>query len=71
MPTETPSSLFCSQAAVLCMRQCLTSNEGLKQHLDTLNSRSTSPHALYQALKPFCSDTHELPCNRVQYDDDW
>ena len=49
-----PKSVFCSQAMVLCLKQCISSIEGLAVALAPLNSRTTTPQALYVALKFFC-----------------
>ena len=48
-----PSSLFCSQAAVLCLRHAVDPDSPLGAALAKLNSRTTSPNALFTALSAF------------------
>lgn len=63
VPTHLPpTSLFCSQAVVLCLRKCLSENQTLLEKINKVNSRITTPHMLYELLKPFCLPDHE-PCN--------
>ena len=50
------SALFCSQAVILCLRHCITSNPQLSEVLAELNSRTTTPNMLYEAIKPFAAD---------------
>jgi hypothetical protein len=51
--TQTvPESLFCSQAAVICLRHALQDDTPLAKVVQSLNSRLTTPSALYTALLP-------------------
>lgn len=47
-------SVYCSQAVVLVMRECLKDRASLMEQLDGLNSRLTSPCTLYTRLKGYC-----------------
>jgi hypothetical protein len=53
-------SLFCSQAATLVLRSALQPGQ-LQSVLCGLNSRTTTPNMLYEALKPFCGSGDD-PC---------
>lgn len=62
-PTDAPPpTLFCSQAAVLCLRHALegaTDPSPLADALRNLNSRVTTPSTLFKALKG-CTDEIDL-----------
>jgi hypothetical protein len=53
-------SLFCSQAATLILKNCITENLPLIEKLQTLNSKTTSPNILYETLLPFCECDDEF-----------
>ena len=48
------SSLFCSQAAVLVLRNCLIPEREITKALTGVNSRCILPNMLYNILTPFC-----------------
>ena len=47
-------TLFCSQAMVLILRQCLEENHPVRKVLDPVNSRVITPTQLFDILKPVC-----------------
>jgi hypothetical protein len=47
-------TLFCSQAMVLILRQCLEENHPVRNAISSLNSRVVTPSQLYTILKPVC-----------------
>lgn len=55
-------SLFCSQAAVLALRQSLAVEHPVRRELDKYNSRTMLPYHLYKLLQPFCQ---ALDCNAL------
>lgn len=56
-------SLFCSQAAVLALRNCLSTRHAVFRALWQVNSRSCVPNMLYDLLLPV---TEELCCFPLQ-----
>jgi hypothetical protein len=51
VPADNPKTLFCSQAAVLCIRQAVDPTSVLGQAVAKVHSRVTSPSALYAWAK--------------------
>ena len=47
--------VYCSQAAVLMMRNCLSadSNASLLKVINGMNSRDVTPHKLFETVKPY------------------
>ncbi len=54
------SSLYCSQAVTLVLRECVTENKELSSALCAMNSRFTTPNMLYEVLKPHAPETTAL-----------
>lgn len=54
------TTLFCSQAAVLCLRKALDPTHGLHLIVTTLNSRITTPQTLFNSLLPFCTEVESI-----------
>lgn len=57
--SEPPASLFCSQAAVLCLRYALAGEREtspLARCVYSLNSRITTPSTLYTSLYPLAQE---------------
>ena len=52
-------TLFCSQAITLVLRMCLDPSHRLAPVLAKLNSRTTTPSMLYDAVLPHCES---VPC---------
>lgn len=48
---EMLEKVFCSQAALLVLKNCLSENEALMVALKGLNSRLTSPSILYRSIQ--------------------
>lgn len=61
---KTLKSLFCSQAAVLALRQSLAEDHPVRLVLDKYNSRTMLPYHLYRLLQPFCQ---ALDCNALAH----
>jgi hypothetical protein len=57
---ETPSTLYCSQFAVLILKRCISYSvhPDLSIVLKNLNSRCVSPHMLYKLLLPHSDELH-------------
>lgn len=57
-PTEkdiyNAKTLFCSQAMVLILRQCLDADHPVRKVLTPVNSRTVTPSQLYEILQPIC-----------------
>ena len=47
-------ALFCSQALVLVLRECLEPEHPLQTHLAAINSRTISPSQVFEVLKQHC-----------------
>ena len=56
VPDDAPiKSVFCSQLAVLTIRRCLSvSAAEVRKQCRAVNSRCTTPNALYDILSPLC-----------------
>ena len=55
-------TLFCSQAMVLILRECLEPVHHLQLPLREVNSRTVSPSQLFEKLSPFCT---QVSCRQV------
>jgi hypothetical protein len=64
--TEDPngvSSLFCSQAVVLVLRNCLNHERDITKTLKAVNSRCVLPNTLYYLIYPF---SRRISCEALQ-----
>lgn len=52
---ELIKSVYCSQAVVLLIRECLKGRQHVQYAFDGINSRLTSPHDLYQRMRGICN----------------
>jgi hypothetical protein len=57
---ENFSTLFCSQAVVLCLRKALDPSHPVSTISNQLNSRITTPQALYEMISPFCKEVESI-----------
>lgn len=64
--TDEPACMFCSQAMTLCLKKCIKSNERLAELVGGLNSRTTTPQALYEVLFQFRASDDPLHCDLPQ-----
>lgn len=62
-PTDI-TSLFCSQAVVLALRNALDEKTALFQRLKDVNSRTVLPYALYHVIKPYA---RSIDCVSLQH----
>ena len=54
------STLFCSQAVVLCLRTALEPDHLAFTVVKQLNSRITTPQTLYNMISPFCKEVDSI-----------